>query len=139
MASLLADAVLVIHFLFVLFVVAGFAYVLAGSACGWRAARNRTFRVLHLAAIVFVAVESLAGIVCPLTNWEDTLRASGGGNASFIGRWVARLLYYDFPEWVFTTAYTAFALAVAAAWRLFPPRPARGDPGRTASAEAERT
>jgi hypothetical protein len=45
---------------------------------------------------------------------------------SFIGRWVARLLYYDFPEWVFATAYCAFALAVLWAWRAVPPRPSKG-------------
>jgi len=43
---------------------------------------------------------------------------------SFVGRWVARLLYYDFPEWMFAAAYTVFALAVALAWRLVPPMPA---------------
>lgn len=153
MASLLADAILVIHFLFVLFVVGGFAYVVAGSAIGWRTARNRTFRVLHLAAIVFVALESLVGAVCPLTRWEDALRASGGGEAGFVGRWVSRLLYYDFPEWAFTAVYVAFALAVAAAWKLIPPlpgasvaapstvraeplSPVQREPGRPPSAEA---
>ena len=118
---MLADAVLLAHFGFVLFVVAGFAAVLIGAACGWRWVRNRRFRLAHLAAIVFVALESLAGIVCPLTAWENALRGSDEAR-SFVGRWVSRLLYYDFPEWVFTTAYLMFALAALAAWFLIPPR-----------------
>jgi len=151
--SLLADAILAVHFLFVLFVVGGFAYVLVGSARKWRAARNGSFRIVHLAAIVFVALESLVGAVCPLTRWENMLRASADGEASFVGRWVSRLLYYDLPEWAFTALYVAFAIAVAAAWKLVPPLPgvsvgarstmraeplssAHGNPGRPPSAEA---
>lgn len=127
-AAWLADAVLVVHALFVLFVVGGFALILAGAR-RWGWVRNRAFRVAHLGAIVFVAAEALLGMTCPLTRWEDLLRAAGPGERSFVGRWIARLLYYDFPEWVFGLAYCAFALAVAWAWRAIPPRPrsARAD------------
>src|SRR6267378_7450761 len=117
----LADAVLVVHVLFVLFVVGGFALILAGAG-RWSWIRNRTFRMLHAAAIVFVAAEALLGVTCPLTGWEDMLRATGREERSFIGRWLAWLLYYDLPEWVFAIAYTAFALAVVWAWRAIPPR-----------------
>jgi hypothetical protein len=119
--SALADLVLAVHFGFVLFVVGGFAFILAGAALGWRWVRSRGFRLGHLAAIVFVALESLVGIVCPLTAWENALRGSTE-DRSFVARWIARLLYYDFPEWVFAAAYVAFAVAVAAAWRLVHPR-----------------
>jgi hypothetical protein len=122
---MLADAILIVHFVFVLFVVGGFALTLAGAALGWSWVRARTFRSAHLGAILLVAAESLAGMACPLTVWEDTLRRAGPQEASFIGRWVARLLYYDFPEWMFAAAYTVFALAVALAWRLVPPHPAK--------------
>jgi hypothetical protein len=91
-APWLADAVLVVHVLFVLFVVGGLALILAGAG-RWNWIRNRAFRVLHVAAIVFVAVETLLGITCPLTSWEDTLRATAREERSFIGRWLAWLLY----------------------------------------------
>jgi hypothetical protein len=121
----LADAILVVHFAFVLFVVAGFALVLAGGALGWGWVRNRAFRYIHLAAIVFVAGEALAGIACPLTAWENALRHAHPDGPSFVGRWVSRLLYYDLPEWVFTVAYVLFAIAVAVTLWLVPPRGAR--------------
>ena len=121
---MIADAILVVHALFVLFVVGGLAFVLVGAR-RWSWVRNRTFRILHLAAIAFVTAEALLGITCPLTAWEDALRG-GSPERSFVGRWVARLLYYDFPEWVFATAYCAFALAVLWAWRMVPPRPRKG-------------
>jgi hypothetical protein len=120
--ALLADAILVLHFGFVLFVVGGFALVLAGAALGWAWIRNPVFRYAHLAAIAFVALESLAGIACPLTIWEDALRRAGPDSPSFVGRWVSRLLYYDFPEWAFTIVYVLFGLAVAATLKLVPPR-----------------
>ena len=69
-----------------------------------------------------MAAEALLGIACPLTVWEDSLRG-GLGNRSFVARWVARLLYYDLPEWVFTVLYLAAAAATIAAWWLVPPRP----------------
>ena len=120
-AAWLADAVLIVHVLFVLFVVGGFALILAGAG-RWSWIRNRTFRISHVAAIVFVAAEALLGVTCPLTRWEDTLRATGHDERSFIGRWLAWLLYYDLPEWVFALAYAAFALAVIACWWAIPPR-----------------
>jgi len=117
---MIADAILVAHALFVLFVVGGFVLILLGAR-SWSWVRNRAFRTLHLAAIAFVTAETLLGITCPLTIWEDMFRG-GGSERSFVGRWVARLLYYDFPEWVFATAYCAFALSVIWAWRAIPPR-----------------
>jgi uncharacterized protein DUF2784 len=119
-AGLPADLVLVVHFLFVLFVVGGLAAILAGAR-RWPWVRNRALRIAHAAAVALVAAESLLGIACPLTLWEDALR--GGGPArSFVGRWVAWLLYYDLPEGAFAAAYCAFALVVAWAWRAVPPR-----------------
>jgi hypothetical protein len=35
--------------------------------------------------------------------------------------WLARLLYYEAPEWGFALAYSLFGLAVAVAWWRFPP------------------
>src|SRR5687767_15922730 len=100
MLAMMADAVLIVHFMIVAFIVGGLVLVWLGAAVGWRWVRNPWFRYLHLAAIVFVAAEALLGIACPLTVWEDLLR--GGVRAeSFVGRWVHRLLYYQAPEWVF--------------------------------------
>jgi polyferredoxin len=118
---LLADAVLVLHFGIAAFIVAGLIAVWIGAAFGWRWIRNPWFRYLHLVAILFVAAEALLGIACPLTVWEDLLR--GGPQAeSFVGRWVHRLLYYRAPEWVFTAAYAAWAVAALVTLALVPPR-----------------
>ena len=121
MHALLADAILVLHFGFVLFVVGGLALVWIGAAAGWAWVRNFWFRAAHLAAIVFVAGEALLGVWCPLTVWEDALRGAHD-EKSFIARWIHRVLFYDFPLWVFTSAYVAFALVVAATWWWIRPK-----------------
>ena len=97
-----------------------------GALAGWAWIRNPWFRHLHLAAIGVVAAEALLGYACPLTAWEDLLRG-GAQPETFVGRWVARLLYYNAPEWVFTTVYCAWAAASLLTLRFVPPsRAARG-------------
>lgn len=127
----LADAVLVLHAGVVLFVVAGLPLVIAGNLRGWRWVNRRWLRLLHLAAILFIAAESWWGAACPLTTLELRLRLqarAGAYRGGFIEHWLERLLYWDAPAWMFVAAYTLFALAVAAAWWAWPPRPRRGEP-----------
>lgn len=122
---LLADAVLALHVAIVVFVAGGLVAVLAGNWRGWGWVNRLWFRASHLAAIGIVVAEAWAGAVCPLTTLETWLRVQAGGGGygdSFIGHWLQRLLYYDAPPWVFVAAYTAFGVAVLAAWWLFPPR-----------------
>ena len=118
---LLADVILVAHFLIAAFIVAGLALVWIGASRHWQWVRNPWFRYLHLAAIGVVAAEALLGIACPLTVWEDLLRG-GLRPESFVARWVHRLLYYRAPEWVFAAAYAAWALATLLTLWLVPPK-----------------
>ena len=118
---MIADAILVVHFGIVLFIVGGLVAVWIGAAARWRWVANPWFRYLHLAAIVFVAGEALVGMACPLTVWEDALRG-GARPDSFIGRWVRWLVFYEAPEWVFTLAYLAWAAATLLTLRFVPPR-----------------
>lgn len=119
---MLADAILLVHGAFVVFVTLGLPAIWAGLATGRPFARSFAFRASHLAAIAFVALESLAGIACPLTVWEDALRGRDGAPESFVARAVRAALYWDLPESAFTALYMAFALAVAWTWRRWPPR-----------------
>ena len=118
---MIADAILVVHFLIVAFNLGGLLAVWVGAALGWQWIRNPWFRYVHLAAMAFVAAEAVLGIACPLTVWEDALRG-GARPDSFIGRWVRSVMFYEAPEWVFTTAYVAWALATLATLRFVPPR-----------------
>jgi len=116
-----ADALVVLHFAIVAFIVGGLVLTWIGASLGWRWIRNPWFRYAHLGGIAFVAAEAILGIACPLTVWEDMLRG-GGGSESFVGRWVRWALYYRAPEWVFTAIYVAWAAATLVTLRLVPPR-----------------
>jgi hypothetical protein len=117
----LADLILLVHFALAAFIVLGLPLVWMGAWLGWNWVRGPALRYAHASAILAVAAEALAGSVCPLTLWEDALRAGADGR-SFIARWCARLLYYDLPEWAFTLAYVLYAAATLATLRLVAPR-----------------
>jgi polyferredoxin len=121
----LADVVLVMHAGIVLFVVGGLIAIVVGNLLGWQMVNAWSFRVAHLAAIAVVVAETWLGITCPLTTVEVWLRERAGGDgyqSGFIEHWLQQLLFYDAPAWVFTLAYTLFALLVVAAWWRYPPR-----------------
>lgn len=122
----LANTVLVFHFCYVLFVVFGFVYIWIGRVLGWRGIYNRWFRWLHLLAMAIVAAETVLSIFCPLTEWESQLRLAAGQNPyapqGFIATWVQRLLYYRWPDWVFTLIYLVFFAFIILTFVLIPPR-----------------
>ena len=122
---ILADALLLLHVLLVVYVVVGLIVIYAGRALAWSWVRNPWFRILHVAAISIVAVQSWFGVICPLTTWEMSLRNQAGDtvySGSFISRWLETLLYYQAPTWVFTVVYTVFGALVIASWYFVRPR-----------------
>ena len=121
----LADAVLVLHVVIVLFVVGGLWLIWLGRWRGWRWSDGWWFRLTHLSAIIVVVAEAWLGIVCPLTTLELWLRMRAHGSTyagGFIEHWLQRLLYWQAPPWVFVLAYSAFALVVFGTWVRWPPR-----------------
>lgn len=77
----LADAVLLTHLAFILFVVFGGLLVL----------RRRRLLPLHLLAVAWGIGIELVGGVCPLTYWENSLRLLAG-EAGFRGGFVEHYL-----------------------------------------------
>lgn len=117
--SLAADILLVIHVLFVIFIVAGLLLIFIGKMRSWKWVHSAWFRAIHLVGIGIVVVQSWMGVICPLTVWEMALRDKAGGvvyAGSFISHWLSTLLYYQAPEWVFALVYTAFGALVVLSW-----------------------
>lgn len=86
MYSLLADAVIVFHLLFIAFVVAGGLLVIRWPRVVW----------VHLPAALWGAVVELAGWICPLTPLENHLRLLGGESAysgDFIVQYLVPVIY----------------------------------------------
>ncbi len=83
---LLADLVVGLHFVFVLFVVLG----------GLLALRWRWVMWLHIPAAVWGVLIELGGWICPLTPLEKTLREQAGGagyEGGFIEHYIVPVLY----------------------------------------------
>ncbi|AOK61284.1 DUF2784 domain-containing protein [Burkholderia ubonensis] len=119
----LANAVLVLHAMLVLFIVGGLVAIWVGAGFKRAWVRNRTFRIVHLAAIGIVAMLAALGVPCPLTVLEDRLRTGQAGQQGFLQHWVSVLMFYDLPGWMFAVAYVAFLVVVVVTWRRIPPRP----------------
>ena len=119
---LLADAVLVLHGLFIAFALLG------GLTLLWR----RAMAALHLPAIAWGAYVMLSGRICPLTPLENALRRAAGeaGYAGgFVEHYLAAAIY---PAGLTRPAQVALGAAFVAcnlgiyagvAWRLRRARP----------------
>lgn len=86
LARLTADALVLVHLSFVLFVVGG----------GFLALRWRWLPWLHLPAALWGATIEFTGWVCPLTPWENALRRAGGEagyGGGFVEHYLLPLLY----------------------------------------------
>ena len=84
--ALLADIVLALHFLFVLFVVFGGLLVLQWPRVAY----------VHVPAAVWGAAIEFAGWICPLTPLENSLRrqaGSAGYSGGFIEHYILPALY----------------------------------------------
>ena len=133
-----ADLIVAVHVAYVAYVVLGQLAILVAAPMKWQWARNPWFRVTHLTAISVVAYEAVFNIRCPLTVWEEQLRALGGqafsGSDTFMGRILHDVMFIENqPEIFFTTAYIAVLLLVVQGLVMYPPRWFRS--GRKAKAE----
>ncbi|HET8762553.1 MAG TPA: DUF2784 domain-containing protein [Gemmatimonadales bacterium] len=82
----LADAVVTLHFGFVLFVILGGLLVLRWRWAAW----------LHLPAAAWGTLVEFAGLICPLTPLEKWLRHEGGlagYHGGFVEHYVLPVLY----------------------------------------------
>lgn len=86
--ALLANVLLVIHGLFILFVLLGGALVWRWPRLAW----------LHLPAVAWAAWVAWAGWICPLTPMENALRRAAGQagyGGGFIEHYLAAWIYPD--------------------------------------------
>lgn len=84
--KLLADAVAVLHLLFVAFAVGGGLAALRWNWLPW----------LHLPALAWAATVEFSGSICPLTPLENSLRMAGGAagyGGGFVDHYLLPLLY----------------------------------------------
>ena len=141
---LLADAVLVLHFVIAAYIVLGLPVIWTGWRLGARFVRNPWFRYSHAGLMGVVVAESLAGVFCPLTAWETRLRQAAdagfaGDGQSFVARWMGRVLFYDLGETAFTVIYGVFFAAVLVTLWLVPVRSRREGREKPSARQDEKT
>lgn len=118
----LADAVLALHFGVAAFITLGLLLIPIGKFRSWIWVRHRRLRVLHAALMVFVAIEALVGMTCPLTMLEAYLRGTVA-QESFWSYQISRLLYWDLPLGFFVILYLSCAVWVIWLWFFCRPQP----------------
>jgi hypothetical protein len=100
--SLAADAVLLLHLAFVVFVVLGGFLVLRWRKLAWA----------HLPAVAWGALVEFSGWICPLTPLEIALRQGAGDGTytgDFVEHYIVALLY---PESLTRDMQVALGMAV---------------------------
>ncbi|MCZ2343313.1 MAG: DUF2784 domain-containing protein, partial [Bacteroidales bacterium] len=128
--SMMADGVVFLHLLYVAYVVLGQAVIVGAGTFRTAWGRNPWFRWSHLTAIGIVVFEEFMGWTCPLTTWEQQLRALAGEPwraDTFMARLAHELLFskdinYDWPPVLFTAVHIAFGALVIQGFLLYPPR-----------------
>lgn len=85
-ARLAADALVALHFAFIAFVIAG----------GLLTLRHKGWAIAHVPAVAWAAWTEFTATVCPLTPWENALRAEAGDAAyagSFVEHYIVPIVY----------------------------------------------
>ncbi len=100
----LADIVVLIHFLWIVFLIFG----------GLLGVRYRAMKIFHVAGLIFALVVQLSGWYCPLTDLEVWLKARYAPGlayrGSFIMHYVEELVYIEVSHQVIV-ALTVFLCA----------------------------
>lgn len=109
----LATAVLLVHLAFILFVVLGGLLAWRWPKLAW----------LHVPAVLWGAYTEFAGVICPLTPWENALRRLGGESGyagGFIEYYLIAAIYPDglTREVQFALGTGVLLINAIAYWRL---------------------
>jgi len=86
LAHLLANTLLLVHLLFIVFALFGGLFLFRYRWVAW----------LHIPAFAWAALISFAGWICPLTPWEVSLRKAAGQEGytgGFIEQYITPVIY----------------------------------------------
>ncbi|WP_234697194.1 DUF2784 domain-containing protein [Nitrosophilus alvini] len=81
-----ADILVILHFIFILFVLFG----------GFLVLRRRWIMYLHIPAVIWGALVEIKGWICPLTPWEQYFRQISGEEGytgGFIEHYLLHIIY----------------------------------------------
>lgn len=122
--KIIADSIVMIHFAWILFMITGFILTIRGFY--HKEFFDRwLFRTIHFIGIAYVSLLAIMGKYCPLTLWENALRAEYGSNltypGSFIIQYTERLVYPDINPWIIVIPTIFIAVFTIVVFILKPP------------------
>src|SRR6476646_8116622 len=103
-ARLAADTLVALHLAFIAFVIAG----------GLLTFKHRAWAIVHLPAVAWAAWTEFTSTVCPLTPWENALRAAAGAagyTESFVAHYIVPRIY---PQGLTPHAQLGLGVAIVA-------------------------
>jgi hypothetical protein len=112
--GLAAQAVLLVHFAWIVFVVTG-AFFLR---------RRARLRLIHLASVIYSVGIEVFGWICPLTHLEQALWRRAGREVyqgAFISHYLEKIIYLRAPQWLLVSL-VVLVLAVTLAIYFWPTR-----------------
>jgi len=111
--KILADVIALIHGLWVL-------TVIGGPLLSWRWPR---FRVGHSLMMLITILIMIFGRICPLTVWEQQLRAAhdptGSYSGGFIVHYVTNVIHVDISPWAIFIPLVLWFLGWSTVYFLF--------------------
>jgi len=128
--KIFADAVIVVHLLFIIFMLFGFLLTAYALFFRQKFLDWWLFRSLHLSGILYVASLSILGKYCPLTLLEYELRSryevSSVYSGSFIVHYLEKLVYPDVNPLIIQIPTVFIAIFTIVVFIIRPPKKKRG-------------
>jgi len=127
--KILADIIVLVHFIWILFMLIGFILNLYGFF--WKEFFDKwLLRMLHLFGIAYVSFLAIMGKYCPLTIWENTLRAKYDPSltypGSFIIHYIKKLVYPAVHPLIIIIPTAFIAIFTVAIFIIRPPKKIKG-------------
>lgn len=122
---ILADIIVAIHFAWIVFMVIGFIWTVAGF---WQKSffDSWLFRTLHVFGIIYVSTLAIMGRYCPLTIWENSLRAKYAPGlvypGSFVIHYAEKLVYPEINPLLIRIPTTFIAVFTVVMFIIRPPK-----------------
>ncbi len=115
-----ANIISVLHFCIFLFITLCCLLIPLGYKLKWNWVKIRKLRLLHVIMMGFITIETILGIVCPLTSLEIFLRDENKvGN--ILNKIIHEIMYWDLPASYFIIIYVLCFLYLIFLWIYFKP------------------
>ena len=120
-----ADIIVIIHFIWIVFMLLGFFLTLYGffrkEFFDWW-----LFRTLHLSGILFVGISTLLQRFCPLTILENLSRAKYSPDNAYLGsfiiHYIEKLVYPEINQTLLSILTVLGAVFILVIFVIIPPK-----------------